>query len=70
MGFFSARGWVLLVTSLVGCNALSENPKASAACVDAGPGAGSTDVPCTKCCQANGGIGRHSDSTRCICIGK
>jgi hypothetical protein len=64
------NAWLFLVPVLAACNPLAENAKASAACVDAGPGAGATDIPCTKCCQANGGIGRHSDSTRCVCIGK
>jgi hypothetical protein len=57
----------LLVTS---CHTLDENPAATSACADAGPGSGSTDIACTHCCQSNGAIGRHSDSTRCACIGK
>jgi hypothetical protein len=60
-----------MVLALAGCNnPLAENATATAACADAGPGSGSTDLACTKCCQSNGAIGRHSDSTKCDCIGK
>ena len=60
----------LFAWASTGCNALAENPTASAACVDAGPGSGATDISCSKCCQANGAVGRHSDVAKCVCIGK
>ena len=60
-------GPAIFVAALGGCDALTENPEATAKCADK-KSVGSKD--CSECCHANGATGRSNYGGKCACLGK